>query len=901
VPQRLGKDKTSLEDPRSGNGVTAAADLRSEAVEVAAAGRPAEAVKLLQLALQTLPVDNTAVDAVTMRIRVLVSLGYTEAEAGSVPGGLAHLGTANALASGLPDGPRRAGLLGLVDSQRALVLHRTGRTAEALELFDRAIPLLEGALNESDLDPEVLARVIMNRGLTHIADGKPGPAEADMLRVMALADAHDLDRLRAKAQGNLGDIAQVTGDIPAALDQYQNAERAFRRFAPGLVPRTLIDLARALLSAGLAEDAARYLDEALPSLREQKISQDLAEAEIARAAAALLEGDLPLANKLAASARRRFVKRGSESWAEVAALTKVRAEVTAALADEAARPSPASAGAAARLAERLAAVGLTDEAALARMLAVRVLVRRGQVDAAAQLLDEVPPPSRIEPIDHKMMRRLCRVEVALARGEKRAALAQAKAGFDELGAARDRMGGLDLVCGTAVHGLELARLAVGVVLDSARTDADARRVLAWQERTRAQVYRYEPLPVIDDQELASRVTELRTVLRTVQQARLERRPVAHLERRSAALQREVSRLGWHTSHWGKPRPVSSPPEIIERLGDRALISFAGPDNDLAAVIVAGGRTRLVRLGPKENVLETARQLHADLDALAPDELVPPLVAAVSQSADRRINRLDDLLFGPDGIPADLIADRELVVVPFGGMYSVPWESLPSLRGRAVSVAPSATAWVSAEEVESASGPVVLVRGPDLPSAATELDQLREVYPDAIVLQGADATTDAVLSAMDGAKLVHIAAHGTHEAANAMFSRLELHDGGLLAHEVARLRRPPAHIVLAACELALSHIRPGDEPLGFAGAMLASGSRTVVAAVNRVGHRSAALTMTDYHRRLANQPVADLAADLAETMTDYHRRVASGTSPAKALAEATVVDPLRRPFILLGAG
>jgi CHAT domain-containing protein len=173
-----------------------------------------------------------------------------------------------------------------------------------------------------------------------------------------------------------------------------------------------------------------------------------------------------------------------------------------------------------------------------------------------------------------------------------------------------------------------------------------------------------------------------------------------------------------------------------------------------------------------------------------------------------------------------------------------------------------------------------------------------VYPNAVVLQGADATTSAVLSAMDGAKLVHIAAHGTHEPANALFSRLELADGGLIAHEVARLHRPPEHIVLAACELALSHIRPGDEPLGFAGAMLASGSKTVVAAVNRVGHRSAALTMTDYHRRLAS---TSAAVDLAETMAEYHRNLASGSSPARALAAATAQDPLRRPFILLGAG
>ena len=846
-----------------------------------------------------LPFASGSAEVIAIRARVLLSLGWVEAETATLADGLVHVGTARDLVNGLAEGPDRLALLGFADQQHALLLARAGRMPEAIELFGRAIPLLEKALDSPAGDPEMLARALLNRGTACTAAGRPGPAEADLRRCIELSSEHDLLIMKAKATSTLGDIALLMGDVPGALAHFADAVRLFRRLAPYLVARTQIDQARALLTAGLAEEAARLLDEALPVLRAQRVSQDLAEAEVARAAAALLEGDRELARLVAGSARRRFVRRGNMSWAEVAALTKLRTEADATLAG---LSTSATTNKAAALAERLSNAGLTDEAAMARMLGVRLALRRGAVSLAETLLSQVPAPGKIAPIDHKMMLRLCRAELAMARDQTRGALAQAKAGFDELGAARDRMGGLDLVCGTAVHGLELGRMAVTLVLDGARTESDARRLLAWQERTRAQVYRYEPMPAIDDPELASRVAELRTVLRTVQQARLERRPVAQLERRSTELQREVSRLGWHTSHWGRPRPVSSPEEIVERLGDRALISFAGPDHDLAAVIVAGGRTKLVRLGTKEAVLETARQLHADLDALAPDELIAPLAAAVSQSALRRIEALDAMLFGPDRIPAELLGDRELVVVPFGGLYSVPWESLPSLRGRAVSVAPSATAWVSAAEVGPADdGKVVLVRGPDLPTSATELDQLREVYPDATVLEGEHATTEAVLSAMDGAKLVHIAAHGTHEPANALFSRLELFDGGLLAHEVARLHRPPAHIVLAACELALSHIRPGDEPLGFAGAMLASGSRTVVAAVNRVGHRSAALTMTDYHRRLANQRVADLAVDLADTMTDYHRRVASGMSPARALAEATAADPLRRPFILLGAG
>ena len=201
----------------------------------------------------------------------------------------------------------------------------------------------------------------------------------------------------------------------------------------------------------------------------------------------------------------------------------------------------------------------------------------------------------------------------------------------------------------------------------------------------------------------------------------------------------------------------------------------------------------------------------------------------------------------------------------------------------------------------ADGKVVLVRGPDLPTSATELDQLREVYPDAIVLDGEQATTEAVLSAMDGAKLVHIAAHGTHEPANALFSRLELFDGGLLAHEVARLHRPPdAHRARRVRAGAVAH------PARRRAARVRRRDARERFAHGRRGREPgrAPLGRADHDRlppQAREQPVADLAADLAETMTDYHRRVASGMSPARALAEATAADPLRRPFILLGAG
>jgi CHAT domain-containing protein len=229
--------------------------------------------------------------------------------------------------------------------------------------------------------------------------------------------------------------------------------------------------------------------------------------------------------------------------------------------------------------------------------------------------------------------------------------------------------------------------------------------------------------------------------------------------------------------------------------------------------------------------------------------------------------------------ADIVGDRELVVVPTGDLYAVAWGTLPSLRGRPVSVAPSATAWLAAMRAQPPTTPgrTLLAAGPDLQAAVAEVSRLRDNYPNAMLLDGPAAGVPQVLAALDGARLAHLAAHGTHEPENALFSRLELADGALYAHEMSRLRRAPEHVVLAACELGVSRIRPGDEALGFAGALLAMGCRTVTASVTRVG---------------------DLAA--AAAMADYHRRLAAGAQPAVALAATTAGDPLRRPFISLGA-
>lgn len=856
-----------------------AEELYRSAREATNAFHPHQGAVLLRRALRLLGDAVEPADA-ELRVRILITLAYSDAEERSFDDGVEHLRTARSVLSDVAEPRIRAQLGATIEAQHALLLMRVGRFGESVVMLDRAITVGERASAQGFPDYFGLGTNLINRGLAYIESGRAAAqAQRDMRRAIEVAEAgiragsEDHARLAmvaAKAHHNLGVVAWRVNDIPLALRHYREAAVTFTELDPNVLPQLRMAEGDALLAAGLAEEAAKHFDEALPQMRRNRDHQNLAGTEASRAAAALVDGDYATARRMASLARRRFLRRGSPAWAAIASLIRLRSDVAEALQRgkvPASLPTKALA-----LAEELAALPLVDEAAVARMLAVRLLIRRGAVAEATAQLALVPAPRQVTPVDHRMLRRLCKAELAVAIDRRRAAFAQASGGLKELARIRDRMGGLELVSGTAVHGRELGELAVRLVLDQPRSAA--RQLFTWLERTRAQVYRYEPLPPLDDPELTERVQQYRMLSREVQEARLQGRRATALLAQRATLQRDIVRLGWRDGPWGRSRPIADFDDVAQHLGDRALISFVVSGALIAAVVVADGHARLVRLGAVADAAGAARELRADLDALSPDHLPGPIVATVSGSARLRANRLDEQLLRPI---ADMVGDRELVVVPTGDLYAVAWGTLPSLRGRPVSVAPSATAWLTAMQASAQPGRTVLAAGPDLRAAEAEIGLLREYYPDATLLDGDRAGVREVLDALDGARLAHLAAHGTHERENALFSWLELANGALYAHEMSRLRRPPEQVVLAACELALARIRPGDEALGFAGALLAIGCRTVTAPMTRVGDAAAAAAMTDYHKRLA-----------------------AGAPPAVALAQTTEVDPLRRPFVSLGA-
>ena len=70
-----------------------------------------------------------------------------------------------------------------------------------------------------------------------------------------------------------------------------------------------------------------------------------------------------------------------------------------------------------------------------------------------------------------------------------------------------------------------------------------------------------------------------------------------------------------------------------------------------------------------------------------------------------------------------------------------------------------------------------------------------IYGDATVLTGTAATAAAVMHALDGATVAHLACHGHFRSDSPLFSSLELADGPLSGYQLQRLRRAPELIVL----------------------------------------------------------------------------------------------------------
>jgi tetratricopeptide (TPR) repeat protein len=815
---------------------------------------------------------------------VLATLGVALAFAGRTGPGRAALNAAAGRSTGV--------LNGRILLRRGGVLRTLGHYREALADLNTAI----GTLCLAD-DQLWEARARTERAFTYLALGSLRRAADDLGLAEVLFTGTGQQLESADAVVHRGVLALRSGDLPAALACFDEAAERFEELG---VPDADLSIHRctALLTAGLPADARDEAEAALTRL-EQIRGRPTKRAELllTSAGCSLAAGRPGQALDRAAQAGQLFLRQGRHWWRAHARLAMVQARHATGPA------TPSLLRDARRCCRELDALA-SPQLAAAQLLTGRIALALGRPAQAGDSLADAARGRARGPALSRATAWLAEALHAEAAGDTRRLMHACRRGLEVIDEYRWALGSSELRAQATAHGAELAALGQRQALRSGRP----RTLLTWSERWRASALAVPPVRPSGD-EARAELAALRDVTSRVADALSQGRPsAALLQREQVRLERQVRARALRTRG---PQPTTPPgrraqadaADLLQALGPQdRLLELVEVDGQMHVLVCGDGRVTRYRAGSIQQATEEVEYARFGLTRLA---------FGMSRIGPERV--LADLRDAATGLEALLLGGARnhlghgrLVIVPPGRLHAVPWGLLPTLRDRVISVAPSATIWLRAHRATQGAGQVTaapggtaggtaghrvtLVHGPGLVSQGLEITAVAAEYAERVegtgprLLGNGSATALAVLRALDGADLAHIAAHGTFRADSPLFSALHLDDGPLTVYDLQRLQQAPRRLVLSSCDSGLAAPAGADELLGLASALIPLGTAGIAASVVPVNDAAAVDVMTVLHRALRRR------ADLAEALREARR---CGTDP---VAQATAAS-----FVCLGAG
>lgn len=815
-----------------------AEELHTRGVAEINAGRVGRARRALTTALDRCP-DGPLCGAIE------ASLAYVEAETGNRPEAMRLCETAL----------RRPGLSreirGSIHSQRALLVMLEGRLTEAMTELDVAVDTLVDA-------PRPLGRALVNRGNLYLQQNDIASAEADFLAAVGHLREAGLTDEAAMSEHNLGYARLLAGDLAVALRDMDSAREVLAPLSPVAEATCDQDRAEVLMAAGLVAEGRRALAGAARAYGSRRLRRRQAEAELALARTLVLE-DPEEALPLARRAARRFSAAGADAWRARADAVTLAAEV------ELGRTGRALLARGEVLERDLVAQGLRWAAVAARLHTVRVLVRRGDLDAAGAGLGAVRADDTA-PLAVRLLAQDVRAELAERRGRRAAALRHLRVGLVDVHGWQSSFGSLDLQTMVVGQGTRLGVRGLKLAVESRDPDV----LFEWSERARMLASRVQPVRTPQDESIARDLAELRAMTQTDDGGE------HGAPGREAELRRRVRERAWHHRGSGEVADPVTLAELRDGLGsDTSLVAYVVTAARVVALVVNRSGATCVDLGDRGTLDELLGGLLPDLDMAAAD-LAGPMSGFVRQELARRLDRLAGLVVTP---VLDAVGDRQVVLTPSGVLAGVPWTLLTGLAGRPVTVARSATMWLAGRTTPLRTGSAGFVAGPRVARAEDEVTAAAKEWGTARVLVGAAATAEAVSELAAGVDVLHVAAHGRHSAENPLFSALELAGGPWYGYDIDQLASVPDVVLLSACEVGRSAVRWGEELIGMTTVWLHAGARCVIASAAAVSDQAA-----------------------YDALAIVHERLAEGVAPAEALAAAVPAvgtDAPPVPFVCFG--
>ncbi len=747
---------------------------------------------------------------------VVATQGATLAIGGRIPDGLRALDRAASALDGVP--------LGRVLVRRALVTgHLLARFEESADDLRRARELFAGAG-----DPVWEARALNLQGLADAKLGRLDSAEDAFERYGRLSLAEGNGRAAATAVHNRGWVSFLRGELPPALELYAEASAAFDTL--GLTSVDLVlDRATAYLAGGLADDALAVTEQAL--VARPLLPRERPDLLVSVAQAALAAGDWERAISAADEGSALLRTQSRE-------VHRLEAELIAITARAAAGQPPAPLLRRVEgLLDRVRAAA-TPELPQALLLGARLAGRVRSDRAAALAAGWLDEASTYRDARSSSVRALGWTALAQRRrsaGDSGGVLRACDLGLRALDEHRATVGSQELRAVMSGHGTELAELGTRTALAS----GDARRMLQWSERWRATALVVPPTVAGHDPATVADLAALRAQHQQLAEARAKGDHTDHLRARVTRLEQSMRQRLLHARGSGETASSLDVGELLEGLAkdDAVLVELTELDGSLHALVAGHGRVRHLHVG----------------EASAAAAAVDFALFSLRQAARGRRTQLDvagaRLQRALLGRALDGVGESRVVVSGTTALQGVPWGLLPALADRPVTSTPSARLWLRSRAASPDSDRRVMLVGPGLGSGGAEVPAVAAEDRDAEVLDGDRATVAASLTALDGAALAHVAAHGSFREDSPLFSSLALADGPLLVHDLQHLRRPPHRVVLSACESGVMAPVGDQELLGLAAALLAMGTAGVVSSLAEVDDAATVEVMVALHAAL----------------------------------------------------
>ncbi len=236
--------------------------------------------------------------------------------------------------------------------------------------------------------------------------------------------------------------------------------------------------------------------------------------------------------------------------------------------------------------------------------------------------------------------------------------------------------------------------------------------------------------------------------------------------------------------------------------------------------------------------------------------------------------LYELLLKP--VAADIRSRKHLIIIPGGPLVQAPMHLLRDPAGKAlieehsVSYVPSfGVLRYALARNRRVGGEVTVVANPALAGPAASLKfaemeaaAVREVFPKANVLLGAQATETAVKRALTTADVLHFACHGLLDADYPMKSALALapdeqNNGMLTASEICSYPVKAGLVVLSSCESGSGGMSAGwIELVGMSRAWLLAGAPSVVVSLWKLDDKATSELMAEFYKNLKTMSRAE---------------------------------------------